>query len=153
MDFIAVALFLASQYAKGNAGLEKEPAYCLSSPLYLFVKRANTANIEEEFLALILLYPHILSPPTPVLSHFPIRITIGFDVTEEPCHPGTDKSIVHYLLSGCYYHVDNIFIEGELAALDAVVTGSAGVDYIAQRLGPLDFLFLPGPYEPEQAAR
>jgi hypothetical protein len=102
---------------------------------------------------MVLLYPHILGPAASVPSEFPVRIAIGFDIPEKACYPGTNQSIVHYLLSGCYYYVDNIFIEGELAALDAVVTGSAGVEYIAQRLGPLDFLFLPGPYEPEQAAR
>jgi hypothetical protein len=72
---------------------------------------------------------------------------------EKACHLGSNQPAVHHLFSGCYYYIDNIFIKGELAALDAVITGGAGVEYLAQRLGPFYFFFLPGPYEPEQAAR
>ena len=72
---------------------------------------------------------------------------------EKAGYLGSNQSAVHHLFSSRYYYIDNIFIKGELAALDAVITGGAGVEYFAQRLGPFDFLFLPGPYEPEQAAR
>jgi hypothetical protein len=72
---------------------------------------------------------------------------------EKAGHLGSDQPAFHHLFSGCYYYIDNVFIKGELAALDAVITGSAGVEYFAQRLGPFYFFFLPGPYEPEQAAR
>jgi len=72
---------------------------------------------------------------------------------EKAGHLGSNQPAVHHLFSGRYYYIDNIFFKGELAALDAVITGGAGVEYFAQRLGPFYFLFLPGPYEPEQAAR
>jgi hypothetical protein len=72
---------------------------------------------------------------------------------EKAGHLGSNQSVFHHLFSGRYYYIDNIFIKGKLTALDAVITGGAGVEYFAQRIGPFYFFFLPGPYEPEQAAR
>ena len=72
---------------------------------------------------------------------------------EKACHLGSNQPAFYHLFSGRYYYIDNIFIKGELAALGAVITGGAGVEYFAQRLGPFYFFFIPGAYEPEQAAR
>jgi hypothetical protein len=72
---------------------------------------------------------------------------------EKAGHLGSNQPAVYHLFSGRHYYIDNIFVKGKLAALDAVITGGAGIEYLTQRLRPFYFFFLPGPYEPEQAAR
>jgi hypothetical protein len=125
----------------------------LGSALPVLIKRANTANIEEELLAVVRLYPHTFSPLVPVPSQFPVGIAVGFNILEKAGYLGSNQSVIYHSFSGRYYYIDNIFIKGELAALDAIITGGAGVEYFSQRLGPFYFFFLPGPYEPEQATR
>jgi len=95
------------------------------------VEGADAADVKEIFLPVIRLYPATLGPPPPVFPELAVGVAVGLDVLEEAGDSGQNLTISHHILAGGVYHVDDVFAEGELAALDAVVAVGAGIEHPA----------------------